>query len=160
MCSCTTTRYYSLESDYNKEFRNSTKNEIIRACGVPTRTVSMNNGEYVMVYERYATYTFSNSYSRTNANARANANSNSTSNYTYANANAYGNSRNYSNSNSQTFDKRYFTEFYMNKYDKCYSVRTTDVYAKQEYDRGSTIAAILMVGGSAALLWLLVALKK
>ena len=157
MCSCTATKYYSLEPDYNREFKNSTKNEIIRTCGVPTRTVSMNDGEYVLVYESYATYSFSNSSSRTNANARANAYGNST----YANANAYGNSRNYYNSNSQTFDKRYYTEFYMNKYDKCYSVRTTDVYTKQEFDKGSTIAAVLMVGGSAGLLWLLLwATKK
>lgn len=140
LCSCTTTKYYSLADSYWKKYGNATKNEIYRSFGVPTRTVSMNDGEYVLVYEKYVTSTTTNSYSNTNANANATVGSYYTTDQTYANV--YGNSSNYSGSNTSTSNNRYFTEFYMNKNDRCYSLRTTDTYGKTETNVGMTILAV------------------
>lgn len=141
LCSCTTTKYYSLADTYWQKYGNATKNEIYRSFGVPTRTVSMDNGEYVLVYERYETSTTTNSYSNTNANANANAGSYYTTDQTYANV--YGNSNNYSGSNTRTSNNRYFTEFYMNKNNRCYSLRTTDTYGKTETNVGMTVLAVI-----------------
>lgn len=149
LCSCTTTKYYSLADTYWQKYGNATKNEIYRSFGVPTRTVSMNGGEYVLVYEKFVTSTTTNSYSNTNANANATVGSYYTTDQTYANV--YGNSNNYSGSNTTTSNNRYFTEFYMNKNDRCYSLRTTDTYGKTETDAGKTVLAVIGGIGFAAI---------
>lgn len=154
MCSCTTTKYYSLQDKYNQNYRNATRNDIYRICGAPSRVVNMDKGEYIIVYERYETQTTSNSYSATNANANANAGSYYSNNQSYANV--YGNSNTYSGNNTRTSNNRYYTEFYMNSNDRCYSVRTTDTYAKKETDVGMTVVVVIgsiVIGG--LYIWLL-----
>ena len=144
LTSCTTTKYYSLQNSYNEKYKNSTRNEIYRIWGSPNRVVDMDKGEYILVYERYETNTSTKSFTTSNAYASANSNSyyNSYTDNSWTNGSAQGNSNSFTNRNTRTTENRYYTEFYMNKNDRCYGVRTTDTYGVDEVDASATIEGI------------------
>lgn len=151
VCSCTSVKYYSLQPKYNEQFKDATKNEIYRSQGVPTRIVEMDEGEYVLVYEQYETNSSTRSYSKSNVNANADAGSYYNTDQTYANV--YGNSNTYSGSNTRTTNDRKYTEFYMSKDDRCYSVRTNKRYGKEVYDsKKTTLNTIAVLGAAAAVI--------
>ena len=58
-CYVTKTYTYSLQDEYNKEWRGSTRKEIIDNCGVPSRIVNAGGGNTILVYEDFRTSAFS-----------------------------------------------------------------------------------------------------
>ena len=110
LSSCWSTEYISLQDEYNRIWKNASKNEIIRQNGVPTRTVALDDGESVLVYENYSYVTNSNN-----------------SSFAYARNGVYGNGV-YANSGSsgvsKTTENRSYAEFFLNKYGNCYMVKT------------------------------------
>lgn len=185
LCSCYDTKVIPLEAEYNQQWKNATKNEIIRQNGAPNRIIDLDNEEYIIVYENYklntstsevsTNYSFANvnGNSTTNAYGSGNANIRTYGNNTYLNGNssatinssgkisAYGNNTTYSNTTSSTSEKRNYTEFFMDKNNKCYLVRTSDVYTESKLNGGKTAGAVIgSIGGFALYLVLLFSLVK
>ena len=74
---------------------------------------------------------------------------------------AYGNNTTYSNTTSSTSEKRNYTEFFMDKNNKCYLVRTSDVYTESKLNGGKTAGAVIgSIGGFALYLVILVLATK
>lgn len=121
--SCVSYKAVSNEAEYNQTWRNATKNDIIRQIGVPSRIVEMDDGEYVIVYEQFSTYT---------------SNTGTSQYQSYTNQTVY-------NGSSSTSQNRSYTEFYMNSLNRCYAVKTSDWHQEKDgINVGATLAATIL----------------
>lgn len=141
LSSCWSTEYISRQDEYNRVWKNASKNEIIRQNGVPNRTVTLDDGECVLVYENYRYITNSN---------------NSTS--AYARPGVFGGV--YANSGSsgvsQTTENRSYAEFFLNKNGNCYMVRTNHQKAIKKDRPGQTVVLVCSITlGVALFAWLI-----
>ena len=145
LCSCWSTEYVSRSDEYNQAWKNASKNDIIRINGVPNRTVSLDDGESVLVYENYSFVTNSNNSSA------AYARPSTFGNGVYANSGSSGVSR--------TTENRSYAEFFIDKYGKCYMVRTNHTKAVKKNRPGQTVILVGSITiGVALYAWLLYSL--
>ena len=128
--SCTYVKYVSCNEDYTNKVKGASKESIISEFGVPDRTYYINKDSYVLVYEKFSVTTTTNSY----GSSFSSANAYSTRNSTYANANT----NMYAQQNTHSTENRTYIEFYMNKYNKCYSVKTSDTKPVYYKDKKAT----------------------
>lgn len=132
--SCWTTEHIPLQDEYNQRWRNMSKNDIIRQVGIPNQTVSLDDGESVLVYEAYSSVTNTE---------------NSSSSYAYIpNKTGIFGRGIYANSGSSgvsvTTENRSYAEFFIDKDGKCYLVRTNHTKAIKKNRPGRTA---ILVGG-------------
>lgn len=121
LSSCSTTRYVSVEGEYNDMWRGHTYAEVIKAYGAPDRETADGAGGIILIYERttVTTSTTSDGYYRP---------------YYYY---PWGPTL-----RTTTSTEKDYVHFYIDKEDKCYQVKTNQVKPDgTQVDTGQTIAA-------------------
>ncbi len=132
LTACYTTQYIALEPQYNEIWKGKTKAEILRTFGVADRIESDGEGGSILVYEKYSVTTQSSS----TGSGKATAYNNTYNNSVYVNSRA----QNY----TRTTENRNYKEFFINKDDICYHVRTNAVETQEVYKPGQTFGAVLL----------------
>ena len=98
LCSCWSSQVIPLQNQYNEQWRNVSKNDIIRQFGIPNRIVDIEDGESVLVYENYE----HNTVLEGKAHFRS------------------------VEAESKTNSERFYVEFFLDKDKKCYQVRSNE----------------------------------
>ena len=95
LSSCWSTQVVSLQEEYNQQWKNATKKEIIHQFGIPNSIVDIEDGESIMIYEDFE-----------------------------YNASLEGRARGNVDLNSKAYKDRIYTEYFLDKDNVCFHVRT------------------------------------